>query len=121
MIMKAFQSPIKNSVDLILCHDINERNLKIASEVIKLHKKFYPVLVIFQDLNEISALHNLLSNDIKNINIFDGKNKIQTESILDDFKSKNDLQQSFINRFKSKREWIFTGLIKTQKFTDDQI
>lgn len=25
---------------MILCHDINERNLKIASEVIKLHKKY---------------------------------------------------------------------------------
>lgn len=33
---------------MILCHDINERNLEIASEVIKLHKKNIPVLVIFK-------------------------------------------------------------------------
>lgn len=43
------------------------------------------------------------------------------ERILDEFKYKNELQQSFINRFKLKREWIFSGLIKTQKFNDDQI
>ena len=43
-----------------------DKNEKIASEVISFHKKENPVLVIFQDLNEISAiLYILVSRGIK--------------------------------------------------------
>ncbi|KAK8892270.1 hypothetical protein M9Y10_029495 [Tritrichomonas musculus] len=189
---------------VILCDSITERNHKIASEVIDFNKNGYPVLVIFQDLNEMSALFNLLSSKgIKNINIFDGKdekikpdriagikgavslgtnvcgrgtdiknpakplhvivtyfssntrvmnqafgrtarqgqkgsvriiclqdqyispigifNKLEMDNVLSDFQLKNRFQIDFINRFKSKRNWIFQGGIKHQKFTDEQM
>ena len=40
------------------------------------HSQEIPVLVIFQDLNEISEVYHILtSKRIKNINIFDGKDE----------------------------------------------
>ncbi|KAK8864795.1 hypothetical protein M9Y10_010320 [Tritrichomonas musculus] len=61
----------------IICKSFSERDKKIVSEVISFHKRNYPVLVIFQDLKEISKVEKLLiSNGIQHINIFDGKNEI---------------------------------------------
>ena len=61
---------------LILCNSLIERNMKIVSEVIEFHNKGNPVLVIFQDFNEIKEVGNLLSfKGIKYYNVFDGRNK----------------------------------------------
>ena len=71
------------NLPIILCSDIRERNFIIMEEVIEFHQKGNPVLVIFQELNEIyDVYHNLHLKGIKNINIFDGKNeKIKPDRI----------------------------------------
>ena len=69
---------------IILCKDFEERNQKIANEVLEFHEKEYPVLVIFQDLNEITNVYEMLTaRGIEFINIFDGKN----EKVKPDFVS----------------------------------
>lgn len=68
---------------IIHCKSITERNRKIGEEVFEYHKKENPVLVIFQDLNEISDVLSLpKSKGIKNINIFNGKDeKVRPDKI----------------------------------------
>ena len=59
---------------MILCNDFKERNTKILEEIMEFHKRGNPVLVIFQNLNELYDIEYLLySSNIKNVNIFDGK------------------------------------------------
>lgn len=61
---------------IIFCGSIQERNKKITEEVVAFNKKDYPVLVIFQNLNEIKdVLEMLIENGVKNINVFDGKDE----------------------------------------------
>lgn len=77
--MSKFQKNSPNHIvklPILLCDDFNYRNRKIVNEVIYFHEKENPVLVIFQDLNEIaSVLYMLIQKGIKNINIFDGKDE----------------------------------------------
>ena len=59
---------------MILCKCITERNEKIVKEVLEFHRRGNPVLVIFQDLNEIKDVQDLLTKaNIEKINIFDGR------------------------------------------------
>lgn len=41
--------------------------------------------------------------------------------VLDDFKFKNKLQIDFIEKFRSKRKWIFFSKIKHKKLKDEYI
>lgn len=58
---------------IVLCRSIYQRNQRIAAEVKQFHERGNPVLVIFQDLNEIALAYQILQDDygITNINVFD--------------------------------------------------
>ncbi|KAK8839804.1 hypothetical protein M9Y10_031512 [Tritrichomonas musculus] len=60
---------------MILCDSITERNKKIVSEIIEFNRRKNPILVIFQDFQEITEVEYMLySQNIKNVFVFDGKN-----------------------------------------------
>lgn len=68
---------------IFLCNTINERNQIISEEAIEISRRGNPVLIIFQDLNEIKAVFNILaSRGIKNIHIFEGKNETIKPDII---------------------------------------
>ena len=56
--------------------NIEERNQLIVDNIIGFNEKENPILVIFQDLTEIYDVHvKLQQREIKNINVFEGKNQ----------------------------------------------
>lgn len=189
---------------IVLCRSILQRNQRIAEEVFQFNQRGNPVLVIFQDLNEISLMYKMLrSRGITNINVFDGRDqKIKPDyiagrkgavslgtnvcgrgtdikkpqkplhviisyytsnvrvmqqafgrtgrkgkrgtvhiichkeqyitpleiikddnliDVLEDFRTKNQLQVDFINKFKETRGWIFEPITESEKLDSSTI
>ena len=66
---------------ILLCKNIEERNKKIVSEIMIFHERGNPVLIIFQELNEINTVYNLLISSCIffisfNVLIYTGKRKL---------------------------------------------
>ncbi|KAK8881401.1 hypothetical protein M9Y10_004137 [Tritrichomonas musculus] len=77
----------------IACSTIRERNEKIVEEVLKFHEAGNPVLVIFQDFNEIDEVEEMIKEATMNnkkkqrknnisINIFNGKDEMLRPDLI---------------------------------------